>query len=88
MAKTHEDVNFEVHYGGEMRRFEDPDAALSFAAHMAMSTGESTLDVIVWSRKGARFHGGDDAVERYEEDPEASVFERFEFKVNSVGRVA
>lgn len=22
MAKTHEDVNFEVHYGGEMRRFE------------------------------------------------------------------
>lgn len=31
--------------------------------------------------------GGDDAVERYNEDPEASVFERFEINVNAVGRV-
>lgn len=52
-----------------------------------MARGESTLDVLVWSKAGVKAFGGDDAVERYEEDPEASVFERYEFKCNMVGRV-
>jgi len=45
------------------------------------------LDVLVWNEEGAEWYGGDDAVERYREDPEASVFERFEIKVNPVGMV-
>ncbi len=32
--------------------------------------------------------GGEDAVERYLEDPDASVFERYEIRVNNVGRVS
>lgn len=51
--------------------------------------GKYQADVVVWSEAGARFYGGDDAVEQYREDPDASVFERFEveIKTNNLGRV-
>ena len=45
------------------------------------------IDVLTWSRAGARAWGGDDAAERYSEDPEASVFERFVIRVESQGRI-
>lgn len=46
---------------------------------IAASNGEaSSVDVLVWTEAGARWYGGDDAIERYREDPEASVFERIE----------
>ena len=44
--------------------------------------------MLIFDKSGARFYGGYDAVEQYEEDPEASVFERFEVRVNAVGKVA
>jgi hypothetical protein len=65
----------------------DPDAAMVAAMTRAMARGDVVLDVVVWSEDGARAYGGDDAVDRYREDPEASVFERFEIRVNAVGRV-
>ena len=88
MNKSHKDVEYHVDLNGktEVRKKFDEAAALAFAA--AASRGEATLDVVIWSKAGARFYGGDDAVEQYEEDPEASVFERYEIKVNALGRIA
>lgn len=94
--KTHKDVEYMVERGidagpgqraSDARYFKSGEEALAAAAMTAMSTGESTLGVLVHSEAGARFHGGDDAVERYREDPDASVFEQFEFRVNAVGMV-
>ena len=45
------------------------------------------LDVVTWSRAAARAWGGDDAVEQYDEDPEASIFERIVVQADSWGRI-
>jgi hypothetical protein len=88
MARTHKDVEYAVDdTGGNEHVFKTFDEAAGFALSIAVARGESALDVLIWSKAGARAYGGDDAVEQYEEDPEASVFERFEIKVNAVGRV-
>ena len=94
--KTHKDVEYMVERGidrgpgqraSDPRYFKNGKEALAAAAETAISTGESTLGVLVHSKAGAKFYGGDDAVERYREDPEASVFDQYEFKVNAVGMV-
>jgi len=86
--KTHRDVEYAVEDGGgHQRTFHDFDEAAGFALTMAVSRGETDLDVLIWSEEGAEWYGGSDAVEQYNEDPEASVFERFEIHVNAVGRV-
>lgn len=88
MADTHKDVEYHVEAsGGKAQIFKKYSEAATFAFTIATSRGEANLDVIIYSKAGARFYGGDDAVEQYEEDPEASVFERFELKVNNIGRV-
>jgi len=67
--------------------FENFDDAAVAAMTIAATRGESQIDVVVWSEDGARKFGGDDAVEQYHEDPEASVFERLQVRVNNQGRV-
>jgi hypothetical protein len=42
-----------------------------------MSGFAGVIDVVIWSPEGASAYGGDDAVDTYNEDPEASVFERW-----------
>ncbi len=84
----HPDVEFAVDdASGKERIFKDPVEAQLFALNMAMSRGESAIDVLIWSEDGAQAYGGSDAVDRYNEDPEASVFERYEISVNFVGMV-
>lgn len=85
--KTHKDVEFMVERGKDVDYFKRFDDAAAAAVHQAVARGESAIDVLVWSRSGARWLGGDDAVEQYDEDPEASVFERIELKANMVGRI-
>lgn len=80
-------VEYAVSAHGTDRYFSDGTDALISAAEMAMNSGSSRLDVMIYSEAGAKAYGGDDAVEAYLEDPDASVFERFEFKCNAVGRV-
>lgn len=72
---------------GEVSIFENFDDAGAAAIVRAAHCGEATIDVVVWSEEGARKFGGDDAVEQYHEDPDASVFERLQVKVNNWGRV-
>jgi len=86
--KGHPDVEFAVDdASGNERVFKSFDEAAGFAVSLAASGRDTNLDVLIWSEKGARAYGGDDAVEQYREDPEASVFERLEIRVNPVGRV-
>ena len=86
--KTHPDVEYAVDdAGGKERVFKTFDEAAGFALAVAVGRGSSNLDVLIFSEKGAKFYGGDDAVDQYNEDPEASVFERFEIRVNAVGRI-
>lgn len=85
---THKDVEYavdDVH--GNERVFKNFDEAAGYAVGMALNHGDANLDVLIWSEEGAEWYGGDDTVERYNEDPEASVFERFEIRVNAVGRI-
>ena len=87
-GRSHDDVEYAVSdENGEERVFHTFDVAASLALSVAVTRGEAVLDVLIWSEEGAKAYGGDDAVERYLEDPDASVFERFEIKVNAVGRV-
>ena len=82
-------VNLE---GSKSRIFNSFNDAAGFVLARAGSTGaaDATIDVICWSKAGARAYGGDDAVARYKEDPDASVFERLEVsvKINNAGRIA
>lgn len=85
---VHKDVEFAVDdASGREQIFHTYEAAAAQALAVAISTGESSLDVLIYSAEGAKAYGGDDAVEQYEDDPDASVFERFEISVNNVGRV-
>ena len=88
--ETHHDVEFAVDDESDRERtFEDFDTAAGFAVAVALSTGKRVhLDVLIYSEEGADFYGGAPAVEQYEEDPEASVFERFEIRAENLGRVS
>lgn len=87
--RTHKDVEFSVEDGqGRERIFKTFDEAAGFAVSMA-ATGRPDvyLDVLVWSRAGAKAYGGDWGVEQYDEDPEASVFERLVIQADNQGRI-
>lgn len=88
-AKTHKDVEYAVgDASGKQRIFRTFDEAAGFAVSMATSVGRPVLlDMLVWSVSGARFLGGDDAVESYSEDPDASVFERVVVTADALGRI-
>lgn len=82
---THKDVEFHV----QTQVYKTFKEACFHAVSRA-SCGEAdiTIDIVIWSKAGARWWGGDDAVTAYQEDSEASVFERLEISVNNVGRVS
>jgi len=87
--KKHRDVEFSVDdAGGKERIFNTFDEAAGFAIAIAASKGETVnIDVLIHSRAGAEWWGGDHAAEEYESDPDASVSERIEIRAESVGRV-
>jgi hypothetical protein len=88
---THKDVEFHVEQTNSARpprHFGNFWEACAHAISQCLSNGMPvTLDVVIWSKAGAGFWGGDDAVEEYKEDPEASVFERIVVRAESQGRV-
>lgn len=88
--KQHKDVDFAVDdASGRERIFKAFDEACGFAVGLAASDGRShDVDVLIHSEAGAKWWGGDDAVESYRDDPEASVSERITVQANAVGRVA
>ncbi len=87
-SHSHPDVEYAVGTEKSERVHASFDEALTYAFSAALAAGSVTLDVLVYSEEGAEAFGGDDAVEEYREDPDASVFRRFEISVNDAGRVA
>ena len=87
-GETHPDLEYLVGANGVERAYPTFDDALSAAFTVGLSEGRTRIDVLVYSEEGAEVFGGDSAVEEYQEDPEASVFRRFEIEVREVGRVA
>jgi hypothetical protein len=86
--KKHPDVEYAVDdFQGNERIFKTFDEAAAFALGKAIARGEADLDVLIWSEEGAEWYGGSDAVDYYNEDPEASVYERYNITVNNAGRV-
>jgi hypothetical protein len=90
MARKHKHLEFEVS-AGESRSFNtnDWETACEAAVRSSATRGGdmAVIDVLTWSREAARAWAGDHGVELYDEDPEASVFERFEVRARSVGRI-
>lgn len=85
------DVEFHVGpegiHGAEI--FKSFNEACKKAIILSISSGNKILvDVVIWSRAGAKAWGGETAVEIYNEDPEASVHERIVIKAESQGRIA
>ena len=65
------------------------DKAAGLAISISCSNGEPVnIDVVAWSRSAARAWSGDDGVESYDDDPEASVFDRIVVRAESIGRIA
>lgn len=87
--KSHKDVEFMVESKNRPAMyFKTAEEASANVIARAISDGEPhTIDVLVSSKAGARWYGGDYAVEIYEEDPEASVHERIIVRAESVGHV-
>lgn len=83
-SKKHKDVEFAV---GD-KYVDTFNEAAGLAVVRSAATGTTAfVDVLVSSKAGARWLMGDDGVEQYEEDPEASVFERVAVKAEYQGRV-
>ena len=84
----HKDIEYTVDAtgiaSGYLKTF---DEASIKAMQLALAYGEATIDVLVYSEEGAAAYGGDDAVERYREDPDASVFERIVVNAKILGRI-
>lgn len=87
--RRHKDVEFHVDFRGTTRIFQTWDEAAGFAVTATAALGEvkMLIDIVIWSEAGARWWFGDEGVEMYREDPEASVFQRIEVKANDWGRV-
>lgn len=98
--KTHKDVEYMVNDETmrHPRAFDTFEAAAAYAVDEAARLGGGErvmLDVLVYSKAGAKFYGalayGPDGAARaareYDEDPDASVFERLELRVDFVGKV-
>lgn len=67
--------------------YDSVNEASAYAMLLLLSTGKARLDVVIHGVEGARKYGGDEAVATYEDDPDASVFERYEFTCNALGKV-
>ena len=91
-AVEHEDVEYHVRkfVGIESTRvFRTMNEAILYAFFQTATGQEkAVIDVLVHSEAGAHWYGGDVAVEQYREDPQASVFDRWEIKLNHVGKVS
>lgn len=84
--KLHKDVEILVDGRDSQPSLEK---AVTTAFTRCVSDGdEHEVSVHFQSKFGARYWGGDDAVESYLEDPEASSHESYVIRVDSRGRVA
>jgi hypothetical protein len=89
VRRAHKDVEYHVEASGRATDiFRDFDKAAAHAVTLSLQTGRPVkLDVVVWSRAGAKSIFGDYGAEQYDEDPDASVFQRIIVRTDNQGRV-
>lgn len=89
--RKHKDVEFMVvgPHSVEDGYFDTASEAASVAVARSIGYGGEPVEinVLVSSKAGAKWYGGDYAVGVYEEDPEASVHERIVVRAESIGRI-
>lgn len=88
--KVHSDVEFAVGTYGTTKTtiYKNAEEASAIAIARSVSgMGDQVIDVLIYSRAGARWFGGDDAAAIYEEDPDASVYDRIVVRAESHGRI-
>lgn len=87
--KKHKDVEFIVKPRGLASEFTSDtfDGAATSAILLAHAHGECYIDMIVHSRAGALWVGGEDGAEQYDDDPDASVLNRLHVKIDDQGRI-
>ena len=89
MARKHKDLEFHVEGMSGTKIFKDFDEACAFAVTCSiMEQTKVKLDVVTWSRAAAKSFAGEAGAESYDEDPEASVFNRIIVDANEQGRVS
>ena len=83
------DVEFHVESGQRGVKIHKSweDASGDAVERAASGNTDVVIDVVIWSRSGAKLFGGDSAAEMYDEDPDASVFDRITVSANSTGRI-
>jgi len=60
-------------------------AARAITESVSLGNYKVRIDVIVYSRAGARWWAGDWGTEKFDEDPDASVFQRIEVRASALG---
>lgn len=87
-SEAHPDVEFHVEFAGsgETRIYRTLREAAGAAVFIALSGKRIKIDCVCWSREGAKHLGGE-MVERYDEDPEASVLARIVIRAEDIGRI-
>ena len=83
--EAYEHADLEFHVGPYIfKNFRD---AAREALCRALTGRTALIDVVTWTRGAAVAWQGEDGGDSYDEDPEASVFERIEVGANSLARV-
>lgn len=91
MPRKSSDLEFHVStdHSTDTEIFTNFAKASAKAIQVAISHGVTMhIDVVTWTKAAARKWAGDYGVEVFNEDPEASVYERIVIKAHSDGRVA
>ncbi len=83
---AHKDVEYHVSPAGstETKIFRSWGAACNHAVTLSLARGPVYVDIVVYSRAGAKSVG---LVDAWEIDPDASVLERIEVNARSWGTV-
>lgn len=92
MAKRHKDLEFEVSDSADHRigTYKTASEAAIVAISRSMARGGEPvfIDVLTWTRAGARAYMGESGVEVYDEDPDASIHDRIVVTAQSQGRIS
>ena len=86
-GEAHPEVEYVVEADRAERAYPTFDEALIYAFSVAISAGQARIDVLVYGQEGTDAFGGHEAVADYRENPDASVFRRFELEVRDLGQV-
>jgi hypothetical protein len=89
VKRLHKDVDFEIdNAGGKKKIFGTLGEACALAVILATCDEQPhNVDVIIRSKQGARALGGGACVERYLENPHASVYERIVIRARGTGPI-